>query len=636
MKRITAFVCSAVLLLTSLFCADFFALAEQEESIEKTQLGSSSTYYEYDLSTKTLTISGSGSTPTFTNSSSGSDAQPWFSWRSDGSVEKIVVEEGVTALGSYCFYGVTADDISLPSTLTRIGSYAFAGNSSLETIDLVNVVTISNNAFYNCTSLCQITIPSTVTSIGSSAFEGCSSLSNVEFSSMKAEITLSSKAFLNCSSLKSMDVPRYATLGSYSVGFQKASSGSIYEDFTMGVFRDSKAYTYATKYYISYELLDSMVIEEGDEIDGTYYDDSLDEEISYYFTPTVDCQYVFSSSGDVDLDCVLKNSDGEVIDSASDNSEDDLNFTLSAYLTAGETYIYTVSSVYSTGSYTLSLMPAGCEGVSISWDISLSAADVSDGILNIAECISGMSVDFSFESGYVYHMPFEEGASYLGMDLHYAGTLCDSVTCGDNTDYITVGDETLEFVIYVEHCYESVTVEPTLTNGGYTRYTCLLCGNAYTTDFVSHLGTDVYGYVRVLELPNGDAIENSFIPYCDIYNNEGEYVGQSDENGFFYIEYAYEYLTFVSPAGVERTVEIEQGVNELGDIALVYCDYNVDGYINAKDFALLVNEYGEYDESDATTKSFDVNANGEIDYGDWEYALNFVTYGKLTESVYSN
>lgn len=636
MKKTVALIFSAVMLISAVFCFDITAFADTQESIDKTQLGSSNVYYEYDCVTKTLTVSGSGSVPNLTNSGTGSSPQPWFSWRADGSIEKVVVEEGITTLGNYCFYGVSAKDIILPSTLNRIGSYALACNGALENIDIGNVTTISNNAFYSCNSLAEIVIPKTVTYIGAGAFENCTSLSSVQFESMKVSVTLSTGAFLNCTSLKNMDIPRYASLNRYSVGYQKASSGDIFEDFTMGVFRDSPAYEYAVKYFLGHRLLNSMVIEEGDEISCSYYDDSLDESISYYFTPQTSCQYIFSSSGEVDVDCVLKNADGEIIASATDNSDEDLNFTLCAQLNAGETYAFTVSGVHSTGDYVLTLLSSQLAGVSISWNINFNAVDVSSGSLEIAEIIAGMSVDFAYESGYVYNMPFNEGASYRGMELHYCGDLNNTVTCGNNVDYITVGDESLEFVIRIEHSYESTVVEPTVKNGGYTIHTCVLCADRYTSDFVPNLGTDVYGYVRVIDSPNGEALENSFIPYAKIYNNEGEYVGCSDENGFFYVEYAYDYLTFVSPFGNSRTVKIEKDKNELGDISMVYCDFNGDGYVNAKDFSILTTAFGEYDETDEILKSLDINCNGEIDYTDWEYALNFVTYGKLTESVYGN
>ena len=63
----------------------------------------------------------------------------------------------------------TKTDISIPASVTSIGSYAFSGCISLSTITIPSwVTTIGSSAFYGCSSLSTISIPSGVTSIGSS------------------------------------------------------------------------------------------------------------------------------------------------------------------------------------------------------------------------------------------------------------------------------------------------------------------------------------------------------------------------------------------------------------------------------------------------------------------------------------
>ena len=71
------------------------------------------------------------------------------------------------------FEGCTSlESIELPATLTTISTDAFYGCSKLANVTLhEGLTTINNRAFVNC-KLAQITIPSTVTSIGSSAFQG--------------------------------------------------------------------------------------------------------------------------------------------------------------------------------------------------------------------------------------------------------------------------------------------------------------------------------------------------------------------------------------------------------------------------------------------------------------------------------
>ena len=67
--------------------------------------------------------------------------------------------------------------VTIPSTVTRIGAVAFTGCSSLTEITIPDKVTyIGELAFFNCTGLTEITIPSTVDTIGYGAFEQCNNL----------------------------------------------------------------------------------------------------------------------------------------------------------------------------------------------------------------------------------------------------------------------------------------------------------------------------------------------------------------------------------------------------------------------------------------------------------------------------
>lgn len=85
--------------------------------------------------------------------------------------------------------------------VTEIGEYAFNRLPDLSDLDLEELFTNSFNIsdFYCCSSLKSITIPNSVTSIGTGAFFGCSSLESI---TIPDSVTLiGSDAFAACSNL---------------------------------------------------------------------------------------------------------------------------------------------------------------------------------------------------------------------------------------------------------------------------------------------------------------------------------------------------------------------------------------------------------------------------------------------------
>jgi len=92
------------------------------------------------------------------------------------SVTSITIPNSVTSIGTYAFYeckGLTS--ITIPNSVTSIGNGAFGECVALTSITIGNSVTsIGEGAFNNCKNLTSITIPNTVISIASSAFNECS------------------------------------------------------------------------------------------------------------------------------------------------------------------------------------------------------------------------------------------------------------------------------------------------------------------------------------------------------------------------------------------------------------------------------------------------------------------------------
>ena len=100
--------------------------------------------------------------------------------------------------------------VTLPDSLTRIGSQAFYNCSSLNSISLPNSITeIGILAFYNCSNMNLNSFPTALTNIDSSAFENCSSLTAAVLPDGLRE--LGQEAFKNCTSLSYVRIPESMT-----------------------------------------------------------------------------------------------------------------------------------------------------------------------------------------------------------------------------------------------------------------------------------------------------------------------------------------------------------------------------------------------------------------------------------------
>lgn len=71
--------------------------------------------------------------------------------------------------------------ITISSTTTHIGSYAFYYFQELSTINLpTSLTSIGSYSFYGCSKLTNITIPTQVITIGSSSFSHCTNLKSIQ------------------------------------------------------------------------------------------------------------------------------------------------------------------------------------------------------------------------------------------------------------------------------------------------------------------------------------------------------------------------------------------------------------------------------------------------------------------------
>ena len=104
------------------------------------------------------------------------------------------------------------------STISIIGYSAFAGCSSLSTVNIPSCVSLYQGAFQNCTSLKSISLPECM-SIGPNAFNWCDKLSEVSIPKVR---WIGGQAFGYCKSLTSIYGPSVSQI--YQTAFQGCTS----------------------------------------------------------------------------------------------------------------------------------------------------------------------------------------------------------------------------------------------------------------------------------------------------------------------------------------------------------------------------------------------------------------------------
>lgn len=217
MKKTLAVICAA-LVAALIFVLPTGVLADPVTG----ELGDNLTYV-WDSETKTITVSGEGPMADFTSGGS-----PFNAYAIRNNCTTVIIEEGVTTIGSYSFYNLQkVTSLTLPSTITEIHDGAFYNLKALPECDIPSGVTvIGERAFSNCQVLADVTLPAGLTSIGANAFSDCHNFTQVIIPDGITE--LPDMCFYQCWNVTSFTMPAGVTkAGQYVISNSSITEISI-------------------------------------------------------------------------------------------------------------------------------------------------------------------------------------------------------------------------------------------------------------------------------------------------------------------------------------------------------------------------------------------------------------------------
>ena len=130
-------------------------------------------------------------------------------------LSSVAIPSTVTRIGEYAFAECGITELAIPSSVTEIGAYAFF-RSKLFTFTLPEGMTsTSPHMLEECTSLYSVTLPEGLTTIAEHTFDICTMLDDVTLP--QGVTTIGNNAFANCFTLKNITFPEgLTTIGDYA------------------------------------------------------------------------------------------------------------------------------------------------------------------------------------------------------------------------------------------------------------------------------------------------------------------------------------------------------------------------------------------------------------------------------------
>lgn len=537
--------------------------------------GSSGSNLRWSLNTEegVLTISGSGYMKSYSKNSA-----PWNQYKD--SIRRVVIEEGVQSVGSYAFYEHGAlETVEMPQKLYSLGLGSFAWCDKLKAIRIPEGVTnIPEDCFWACLEMGEIILPSTLrtitqdafyanrkvttidlpdslTSIGDYAFWECTGLTSITIPDGVTVIRRS--CFSSCSSLTSVTLSDNITEIGRSAfsGCRALTSINMPKNLkTIGINAFSYVPITSITFYSKVEKIDV----------GAFYDASI-KEIHF--------------KGD------LPDLDAEAFDEV----------TAKVYYPAGNA-TWTGEARKNYGGYLTWLSEAPC---SHNYEKKVTAPTCSyDGytIFSCPDCAHTYKGDIVPATGEHlltdWLVGVEATCYYEGIMERYC------TTCTEVYEY--------EIIPMIDHDYvELYTYYPDCITGGWTEYSCTMCGEFYTDNYTPPSD----------DHPFDDSWEEIYPPTCTEDGLKARWCWMCGYEEQVYIpKLGHDYIEEETEAGGILYTCLNCGDSYEVSTSLKG-DLNFDGEINVDD-VLICLDLAFVTPTEEELKTADLDGNGKIDVDD--------------------
>lgn len=464
----------------------------------------------------------------------------------------------VASINERCFKDSNIESVTLPSSVTSIEQQAFYGCDNLKSINLSNVKFIGTEAFTNCPSLTDNIDLSSVDWVAEKGLAGtyfnivnlpnCTKTGENAFDSCKAEeiimnkaTSIGAQAFYNCSNLKTLYIPNATGLANDNFNgctnikliFApkiKSLRLSIPSNVTIYAYRLTSASL--PQEYLEYKYtIISPEYEPWMNNIPEKYQSSITHIISDDIAQSKGAQIRTKDNGLRFGFAFDENSIGFDFKKYAENIEYGFVYTYKSLNGLNDFQKNDSLRANDSTVYTKSANKRNVEGTVSTYNAvftDIPAESAADGIsVRSYFCIDGM---------YFYSPVVTYSLSSVS-------------NYGDNSE----ADNDIKYDHI--HSYVKKNIGPFCATKGYTMYECNGCGKSYIVDYIEPVG---HKY-KFVDAKNG--LLNYQCPYCD--NN----ITKSKSELPIFIDYV--------------NTKAARGNDNM------YLDLNNDGYINAKDYALL-------------------------------------------------